>query len=479
MAERHDWLEKLATPLPGENISTRLSDDNPHWAFIDGEMVKLGALTHSTLNMADIQQRILLLLTTESKDFRLIVHLLRTLQHSGQPADVALAMQLLCRWVELYWSQAWPDNALMRRRLSQQVIRRFPSTVNRFITGANPAQRQAVQEALSCLEQFWQVQERELAEEIKTLQVTFARQPERPVQEDKAPDVVSAGATIPQASPGVTPPAPTMQVVNTDEKAWRHTQLQMAGILYERQPENPLWCRLRRNAIWQGITVAPQSAEDGRTPLAAFSVDRMAEYQSRLVNPDSALWMQVEESLTLAPYWFDGHHLSAQIAQKLGYARVASAIHDELSVFLQRLPQLRTLSFINRTPFFSVATLNWLEYEGEGQAKTASPGQVSVQSDLDSDAVWQSRETQGLEVALRQLDDLARQRNPRGQFYCQLLGADLLEKSGLKTLAQQHYQHLWQIAQGITLPDWEPELITQLEEHIVMTKDNHRMEQEC
>lgn len=478
MAERHDWLEKLATPLPVGKISARLSDDNPHWAFIDGEMVKLGALSHSTLDMADIQQRILLLLTTESKDFRLIVHLLRTLQHGGQPAEVMLAMQLLCTWVELYWSQAWPDNAVMKRRLSQQVIRRFSSTVNSFIAQANPAQRQVVQEALSWLEQFWQAPEHELAEEIKTLQVAFARQPERPVEDEKAPDAASAGA-IPEASPKAALSAPVMSVVNTDEKAWRQTQLQMAGILCERQPENPLGCRLRRNAIWQGITVAPQSAEDGRTPLAAFSADRMAEYQSRMANPDAVLWLQVEESLTLAPYWLDGHHLSARIAQKLGYERVAAAIHDELSVFLHRIPQLRTLSFINRTPFLSADTLNWLESGGAGQAKTASQVQVTARADMDSDAVWQSWETQGLEVALRQLDELAQQRNPRGQFYCQLLGVDLLDKSGLKILAQQHYQHLWQVAQAITLPDWEPELMMQLEEHIVMTKDNHRMEQEC
>ncbi|WP_420802277.1 type VI secretion system domain-containing protein [Trabulsiella odontotermitis] len=167
------------------------------------------------------------------------------------------------------------------------------------------------------------------------------------------------------------------------------------------------------------------------------------------------------------------------MAQKLGYERVATAIHEELSVFLQRIPQLRTQRFINRAPFLSVDTLNWLENGGAGQSKTASRGQATAQANIDSAAIWQIRETQGLEAALCQLDALAQQRNPREQFYCQLLGVDLLDKSGLKILAQQHYQHLRQIAQVITLPDWEPELMKQLEENIVMTKDNHRMEQEC
>lgn len=46
-------------------------------------MVKLGSLAHATLNIDDIQQQAMALLSQKSKDFRLVVHLLRTLQHGA------------------------------------------------------------------------------------------------------------------------------------------------------------------------------------------------------------------------------------------------------------------------------------------------------------------------------------------------------------------------------------------------------------
>ncbi|WP_432804438.1 type VI secretion system domain-containing protein [Escherichia coli] len=44
----------------------------------------------------------------------------------------------------------------------------------------------------------------------------------------------------------------------------------------------------------------------------------------------AALWQQVEKSVLLAPYWLDGHCLSAQTALRLGYKQVADTIRDEV-----------------------------------------------------------------------------------------------------------------------------------------------------
>lgn len=71
----------------------------------------------------------------------------------------------------------------------------------------------------------------------------------------------------------------------------------------------------------------------------------MDDYLARLNNADMALWQQVEKSLLLAPYWLDGHYLSAQTALRLGYIQVADAIRDEVTSFLARLPALINLLF--------------------------------------------------------------------------------------------------------------------------------------
>lgn len=134
-------------------------------------------------------------------------------------------------------------------------------------------------------------------------------------------------------------PAPQIVIDSHDDKAWRDTLLKVAAILCERQPDSPQGYRLRRHALWQNITSTPQAESDGRTPLAAVSADMVADYHAQLGSADMALWQQVEKSVLLAPYWLDGHCLSAQTALRLGYKQVADAIRDEVIRFLERLTQ--------------------------------------------------------------------------------------------------------------------------------------------
>jgi type VI secretion system protein VasJ len=122
-------------------------------------------------------------------------------------------------------------------------------------------------------------------------------------------------------------------VESHDDKAWRDTLLKVAAILCERLPASAHGYRLRRHALWQNITSAPQAESDGRTQLAAVSTDMVADYQARFVRADITLWQQVEQSLLLAPYWLDGHHLSASIAQSLGTARWRRLSAMRLAIF--------------------------------------------------------------------------------------------------------------------------------------------------
>lgn len=51
------WISHLLENLPGDKLSESLKDDNPEWEFIEGEIVKLGSLAHSQLDIPDIQRR--------------------------------------------------------------------------------------------------------------------------------------------------------------------------------------------------------------------------------------------------------------------------------------------------------------------------------------------------------------------------------------------------------------------------------------
>ena len=350
------WISHLLENLPEEKLASALKDDNPNWEYIDGEIVKLGSLAHSQLDIPELQRRGLVILASESKDFRLLAHLLRTLQHAGDPH---LALRLLALYVEHYWAVAAPQNMAHKKRFASQVIKRFETGIEGFSQNAATAQRDALSGELAKLAQCWQSHNApELAQATDDLfalyQRAFNRAAPAPVPTPAASG--SSPQTTATSESGVTQPsAPAPQIVidSHDDKAWRDTLLKVAAILCERQPDSPQGYRLRRHALWQNITSTPQAESDGRTPLAAVSADMVADYHAQLGSADMALWQQVEKSVLLAPYWLDGHCLSAQTALRLGYKQVADAIRDEVIRFLERLPDLMVAQTHTRASLFS------------------------------------------------------------------------------------------------------------------------------
>ncbi|YCU15014.1 type VI secretion system ImpA domain-containing protein [Escherichia coli] len=253
-------------------------------------------------------------------------------------------------------------------------------------------------------------------------------------------------------------PTPQIAIDSHDDKTWRDTLLKVAAILCERQPESPQGYRLRRHALWLTITSTPQAKSDRRTPLAAVSADMVADYQSRLASADMELWQQVEKSVLLAPYWLDGHYISAQTAHRLGYTAVADAIRDEVVSFLGRLPALADLLFNDHTPFVSEKTKQWLANQPGNQSAP-----VIQVSNEDIQAARLCFDEQGLEAALRYLDTLPAG-EPRDQFHRQYFGAQLMEEAGLVQLAQQQYRMLFRMGLQMMVADWEPSLLEQLEQ---------------
>ena len=200
------------------------------------------------------------------------------------------------------------------------------------------------------------------------------------------------------------------------------------------------------------------TSRGNQTQLAPVAADRVSEYHAALPQADNALWKQIEESLVLSPYWFDGHCLSARVAAQLGFPEVAAAIAAELEAFLQRLPVLRELTFSDKSPFLTESCAEWL------RSAKGSAGQGSEQGQDLAAEVAACRKAQGLNAALALLDDKTRQQSePREQFYAGMMLAELLAAEGMKTLAAQHYHHLLQEAHRLGLAQWEPGLVKRLE----------------
>lgn len=301
LRDPNTWISHLLENLPDDKLACALKDDNPGWEYIDGEMLKLGSLAHSQLDIPEIQRRGLVILASESKDFRLLAHLLRTLQHAGDPL---LALRSLALYVEHYWTVAAPQNAAHKQRFATQVLKRFETGVESFAETARTAQRDSLLAELAKLAQRWQEQNiPALTQAVDDLSSQYRRAfrgaapvpPAAGPSTHPAPVSATPSAPVSPSAPAATT-APAVDIDSHDDKAWRDTLLKVAAILCERQPDSPQGYRLRRHALWQAITSVPQAESDGRTPLAAVPADMTADYQARLNNADLALWQQVEKA---------------------------------------------------------------------------------------------------------------------------------------------------------------------------------------
>lgn len=467
IATRFNWSEQLLAPLDPGQISSAVSDSNPDWEYIDSEMVKFGSLTHASLDIEAIQSRILALLSSATKDFRLVVHLLRTLQHAGNAEEVTLGAQLFSLFCRQFWHSCYPENIRLKVRLTQQVLQRFELVQDNFTRQATTAQRDDVPGNFAGLAQFWSEDHQVLSQKLDDLSRGYRR------IENRTPDDITASAH-PAAKTGLSAdPAPRVQpateaetdtgfpaadIDSGNDRTRKSALLNAADALCRRAPENAIGYQLRRYAVWHTIQSVPSADATGKTPLAAVSADRVTAYRKQLTQADPVLLADIEQSLSLAPYWLDGHYLAAQAAQQLGLDIVAQAIRRCASEFVARLPQLTTLSFSDKTPFADADTLTWLSTTDAAAAGISTGG---VQADTDE--ITRCYRENGLDAALQKIDDaINRAEQLRDRVCLQLLAASLFEQSGMTGLAQAQYQQLYDIVSRSTVTQWEPALLQQL-----------------
>ncbi|WP_425933746.1 type VI secretion system protein TssA [Aeromonas rivipollensis] len=467
MSYQHPWCSRLLTSLPDAQIKGAVLADEPRWDYVETELVKLGSLAHSQVDLNAVAEACLGLLESRTKDMRVLAQLLRCLQHPAKATPLGAALSLLEAWLQAYWLLAWPGNASQKQRLMVQVVKRFEGALPRVSDSASAAELAQLLAQAEQLERVWLALCPDKGELLDPLLMGLKRAQRQQVAQAQADAGVSPGGSAVVATAAATGMAGSMvlsgstkgsgvEIDSSNDRAWRQTQLKVADLLIERQPEAAVGYRLRRHAIWAGITTPPMVARDNKTQLAPMSVDMVDEYRAAMNTPEQGLWQRIEQSLTLAPYWFEGHRLSSEVAQKLGFAAVAKAIAEELDGFLQRLPALRDLAFSDGSPFLSPECGRWLQPVrggggGEGESCLA-------------EEIAQRHGEQGVAAALALLDErMAQMKEPRDRFHAQLVQAELLAQEGMEALARQHYQHLWQEASRLGLSHWEPGLVSRLE----------------
>ncbi|SFL88158.1 type VI secretion system protein TssA [Marinobacter zhejiangensis] len=472
--EQHPYVTQVLDPLIGEQALGGALGEDPVLEFLENEIMKIGSLAHTGIDWGRVERESLQLLADRSKDLKVLGFLLLCLQRGGNGERYALSLYLLHRVLDGWWSEAWPypaaKGARARKLLFGQVLQRASAEVEKL--SFDPGLGDGRSYCLTLMERLIaQATAQGLPDDgLYDLKRQIERLPaanEAPSEQPSAPTVTGpasspAAVTAAAKDAPVAAATPSLGDLTLDagnERATRQSLLKVADLLTELSPTETLGYQLRRYAIWNGISAEPPSRDGVKTDLAAVSADRVADYREALAKgADLALWQRIEQSLSLSPFWLEGHWLSAQVADALGHGDCSEAIRLALRRFLDRLPKLEALTFNDGTPFLPKAVADWLL---ASPAKSGSSG-AGWQQAYEQAADLLPRD--GLGPAMQRLEDgLADAKEPRDRFYWRLMCTELLRESGMKTLARQQVRDLQEQTRALTLDDWEPGLIARLE----------------
>ncbi|MDK8462697.1 type VI secretion system protein TssA [Marinobacter sp. SS13-12] len=471
--EQHPYVEQVLSAFPGESATGENLMDDVTMEYLENEIMKVGSLAHTGVEWGKVESESLRLLSDTSKDLKVLGFLMLCLQRGGNGERFALSLYLLHRVLDSWWDDAWPypgeKGKRARKMLMTQILQRSLKEVSAlsFDGGVGDGREFCLTTLGKLLEQAGA---RELPDDgLLDLRRAVEKLPSPsdapgPSEAANKTETATPSASGTSSSHGSSASSASLGDLTLDpanERATRQSLLKVADMLTETTPADALGYQLRRYAIWQTITSVPPARDGIKSDLAAVSTDRVADYRESLSkSPDLALWQRIEQSLSVSPFWLEGHWLSAQVASALGHEACAEAIRTAVKAFVERLPELTDMTFNDGTPFLPKAVADWML---SGPAKGGSAGGASSWEQAYDDARG-VMDQKGLAAAMQLLEEgLEAAREPRDRFYWRLMSSQLMKDSGMKSLAKQQVQDLREQTRGMSLEDWEPGLVARLD----------------
>lgn len=456
------YRASVIRPISAESpVGERLLDE-PLFDFVEDQMMKVGSLSHASVQWQEVEHSTVTLLNEKSKDIKLLVYLLQCLHHQLTPQRLITSFGVMSDFVAHYWHDCYPAPGkrgnLPRRKFFSQICQRFSLAVEKFDFAALDSQdREELQQAV----QEWQsvIETNELSSEVAdSVVVTILNQLKKAQEREKV--ARAAEQKSPTPTPSASSSSSTLTIDNSSDKAAKQTLLKVAEYLAEQEHSGALAIRVRRHALWGAISTLPDHDHLGQTLLRGMQTERVKEYQDQMHQPDLALWRRVEQSLTIAPYWFEGQLMSYDIAKALGQQRWCTAILEEAQAFVERFPTVIDLKFKGGAPFINDSVKQWLSGSPASAGTTSNSGSWQQQRE----EAFNLAKEGGIAVAMSMLNDgLVAATEPRDRFYWRLISADLLKHNQLNAMADEQYQTLKQEIMQTSVTDWEPSLIEQLQ----------------
>lgn len=161
--ELTEYRRCVAQPISGDNpVGERLIDD-PLFDFIEDQMMKVGSLSHSSVQWDEVEHSALKLLQDKTKDIKLMVYLLQCLHNQLSPSRFILSFELMSDFMASFWEESYPAPGkrgnLPRRKFFSQIAQRFSMATEKIDFNQFDAQdRQALGEAVDAWQKVIEAQ---------------------------------------------------------------------------------------------------------------------------------------------------------------------------------------------------------------------------------------------------------------------------------------------------------------------------------
>ncbi|MCF6204769.1 MAG: type VI secretion system protein TssA [Methylococcaceae bacterium] len=476
------YIDAIKKPITEEE-NTALETEE--FIFLEEEMTKFSSMRENSLDWVRAEKTAVEILSKQSKDFRILAHLLLCLQHDRDAKRFILSIQVLAGFIEPFWEASKPkiepvkkEIVIKKKILKQMLIRSEQAMSKVDLTEGDRALLPDFSKALDHLEKvvsktgleyedYWKFSaefERRLPVEV------FVQKQSTEEQKTKKNDSSEQVTTTSPSPSSIEVPKLVLNAENDREIG--QTFFKMASFLNGSFEKDPLGYRVRRFALWFDIASMPPLKKNGNTEMMAVPNNIVDEFSEALsANCTMDLLKNIEQIVSTYPFWITGSYISSLVAESIGMDDVSIAIQEETNRFIKRIPDLLDATFSDGTPFADKKTKRWLAQSGASSTGESGEWQTKLQDAIE--LAKQGRFKNGLNILEK---GITASKQPRDRFYWRLAYADFLGKTGMKTLANETYSSLNSEINGFEVLTWEPLLIDELQGKIKLKKEKSMIE---
>lgn len=455
-----DW-ERWLSPV---NSSAPVGEDpgyDDDFQRIREEVNKL-----SGIDTALICQLAEKLLTSTSKDLRVVTFYAWARLHQDGETGLAEGLELLAAMLERFGSQLHPLRARSCKTALEWLGSSRVTDSLSLYPEVDMAVMQRITGSLLLAEKCFQTLDPQARPELAGL---YRALDLRLVQSG------GANSLVPQTSREDNPSsstasssAPVMNTVTSGRDLLDQTKV-LAKYLRDQPGGWLAGHHLLKSVRWDTLTELPPLDASGRTRLVPPKPDNKAHLK-RLYLQNS--WSELLEHTDMLMaqgvnhLWLDVQWYTWQALTRLDPDTVrADIICRDLKGLLARLPGLETLAFNDGTPFADEVTTNWINekvlddvhgWQSEPVAVNASSGDEILMLEPE---VLAKADSEGIDAAIGWLQTRPGFTSPRDKWLMRLLMARVTEQYGKNDMALYLLSELDGSARTLTLEQWTPELM--------------------